>query len=82
MYFVYVIMNREGKLYIGYTSNLKRRLKEHNRKERWELVYCEVFRSESDARERERKLKQYGNAWKGLKGRIKDSLDATERLFY
>ena len=62
MYFVYEIMNGEGKLYIGYTSNLKRRLKEHNRNERWELVYCEVFRSEDDARERERILRQYGNA--------------------
>ena len=82
MYFVYVIMNREGNLYIGYTSNLKRRLKEHNLKECWELVYCEVFRSEDDARERERKLKQYGSAWEGLKRRIKDSLKATERLFY
>ena len=82
MYFVYVIMDEEGKLYIGYTSRLKRRIEEHNRDKRWELVYCEAFRSEFDAREREKKLKQYGSAWEGLKKRIRESLKATERLFY
>ena len=30
MYIVYVIVNRENKIYIGQTNNLERRLLEHN----------------------------------------------------
>jgi len=76
MYYVYVLKNRENQaLYYGYTDDLKRRLKQHNTKEKWTLVYCEIYASELDARERERKLKHYGQTRAHIKNRIKRSLE-------
>ncbi len=75
MYYVYVIKNnKKGMIYIGYTDNLKRRLKEHKDKIP-ELMYYEAYRNELDAREREGKLKQRGQAVRHLKKRIKRSLE-------
>ncbi len=74
MYYVYVIKNnKERTIYIGYTNNLKRRLKEHKSKIP-EVAYYEAYRNELDARERERRLKQRGQAVRHLKQRIKRSL--------
>jgi predicted GIY-YIG superfamily endonuclease len=42
----------------------------------WKLVYYEAYCSESDARRRERKLKDHGNAIRELKKRIGDSLES------
>ena len=74
MYFVYVLKNHSnGDLYIGYTKDLERRLLEHRRKfPKDEAIYYEAYVTDSDARERERKLKQYGSAWRGLKQRLKE----------
>ena len=80
MYYVYVICDIKGNLYIGYTNDLKRRIKEHNNGENkstkgriWKLIYCEAFLSKKDAVLREKKLKQRGQAKRYLKDRIKDS---------
>ena len=74
MYYVYVIRNRrENATYIGYTNNIERRLKEHREKDP-ELIYYEAYKNEQDARERERKLKQRGQAVRYLKQRVKRSL--------
>ena len=72
MYFVYVLRNKaNNELYIGYTNNLERRLEEHKRKfPKDELLYYEAYRDEKEARDRERKLKYHGSAWRGLKQRI------------
>ncbi|MFH1462299.1 MAG: GIY-YIG nuclease family protein [bacterium] len=71
MHYVYVIRwKRNNQLYIGYTDNLKRRIKQHERKEGLWLIYCEVYSKEKLARSRERKLKHYGSAWRALKKRI------------
>ena len=71
MYYVYAIKNLNiGNLYIGYTKNLKRRLKEHKNKKP-ELIYCEAYKSEVDAREREKKLKQYGQGYPRIEGETK-----------
>ena len=71
MYYVYVMQNvSSGKLYIGYCSNLKRRAKEHKMKKNVELVYYEAYLEEIKARDRERKLKMYGSAWRGVKKRL------------
>ncbi len=72
MYFVYVIKNfGDGETYIGYTNNLGRRLKQLKQKfPKDEFIYYEAYLYEKDARNRERKLKQYGSAWRGLKKRI------------
>ena len=75
MHYVYVLKNgKTEELYYGYTSDLDRRLKEHNKNDKWQLIYYEAYLSESDARERERKLKYYGQTRTHLKSRIKNSL--------
>ncbi len=67
MYFVYLLENKtDGSWYIGYTTNLKRRLVEHQNgygsrttslKSGWKLIYFECYLSQKDALGRERFLK-------------------------
>lgn len=79
MYYVYVLRGSSNpKYYIGYSSQLRQRLKQHNagkvtstkRGIPWQVIYYEAFGSEELAREREAKLKQRGRAWQELKKRI------------
>ena len=75
MYYVYVLKSREsGQLYYGYTNNLDRRVDEHNKSGDWELVYYEAYKAEFDARNRERRIKNYAQALTALKVRLKESL--------
>jgi len=75
MYYVYVLKDIKTKeLYYGYTNNLERRIKEHNKKQLNELIYYEAYKAEVDARDRERRLKHYAQALAALKGRLKESL--------
>ena len=75
MYYVYVLKDgKRKKLYYGYTNNLKRRLEEHKKRQMWILVYYEAYRSESNARRRERQLKHYAQALTALKTRLKEPL--------
>jgi len=75
MYYIYLIQNRTNKsLYYGYTNDLYRRLREHNKNGDWELIYYEAYRSEEDARKREGKLKDYGQSRTHLKRRLSKSL--------
>jgi len=83
MFYVYVLKSkRDSKLYIGCTSNLRRRYTEHNSglsaatKNRTPLVlvYYEAYYSFSDARRREQKLKKFKNSYTELKKRIAESL--------
>jgi len=62
MYYVYVLLNlKDKKRYIGFTSNLRRRMKEHNAgrnvstKSRLplKLIYYEAHLSKTDAVRRE-----------------------------
>ena len=74
MHYVYLIKNnRDGCTYIGYSSNLKRRLTEHKDKNP-KLLYYEAYRDEKDARSREQRLKQRGQTIRRLKERIVHSL--------
>jgi putative endonuclease len=66
LYTVYVLASlKDGKHYTGYTSDIKRRLKEHNagktastkRRSPFKLIYLEEYNSESEAKEREKILK-------------------------
>jgi len=74
MYFVYLIKGKynNDNLYIGYTSNLRRRLKEHDAGAD-DLIYYEAYKNEDDARKRELRLKKYKSAWGQLKKRIERS---------
>ncbi len=75
MYYVYVIRSKLApETYIGYTDDLRRRIREHKNKQP-ELIYYEAYKSEKDARGRERKLKQRGQGIRWLKERIKHSLE-------
>ncbi len=77
MHYVYVLKSKEdNEFYYGYTSNLERCIQEHNKDKNYELVYFEAYKSDLDARERERKLKNYGQTRTHLKNRIKRSLDS------
>ncbi|MEK7067598.1 MAG: GIY-YIG nuclease family protein [Patescibacteria group bacterium] len=84
MYFVYILKSlKSKKLYVGYTSNLYKRFKEHNLALvqstkpylPWKLVYYEAYFSEEEARHREHNLKLWANAWNQLKRRIKKSIE-------
>jgi putative endonuclease len=70
MFYVYLIQSEvDSSFYIGYTSNLELRLKQHNngetiyssRKKPWFLVYSEVFENKTLALKRERFLKKQKN---------------------
>jgi len=77
MFYVYLIrISKTGNTYIGSTNNLRRRLQEHKEKIP-ELIYYEAYKDERDAREREKKLKQRGQAVRRLKERLKHSLSST-----
>ena len=71
MHYTYILKLNNGGLYIGYTDNVERRTKEHQKSWKCDLIYYEAYNSEKLARDRERKLKYYGSAWRGLKQRIK-----------
>jgi predicted GIY-YIG superfamily endonuclease len=77
MYYVYVLSDPDsGDIYVGYSADLKARMKGHDRQEHpgWKLVYYEAYLAESDARRRERKIKHHGNAIRQIKERIQASL--------
>ena len=64
IFYVYVLLNSKTKnFYIGYTNNLKRRLKEHektnlpHRNQDFKLVFFEAFVNKKDAKKREKYLK-------------------------
>ncbi len=82
MVYLYLIQNKSGALYFGATTNLRRRIFDHNagrslatRGGEWQLVYYEAFRSEKDARDREHQIKFHGQAKRRLKQRLKNSLE-------
>ncbi len=80
MHYGYILksLKRVDELYIGYTPDLVERIKKHNagkalatkRYRPWKLVYAEIYASELDARDREKKLKQFGRVYSQLKRRI------------
>jgi hypothetical protein len=54
MYYVYIIRKcSNSELYIGFTTNLKRRFREHNTKNKCELIYYEAYKARKDAMLRE-----------------------------
>ena len=83
-YFVYITTNKSGTLYIGVTSNLKKRIWEHKNKivdgftKKYnidKLIYYEQTENVTSAIEREKQLKRFAKAFGQLKGRIKNSLE-------
>ena len=81
MYFyVYMLISKSAKpvSYVGYTNNLKNRIKLHNsgkgakftRGRKWKLIYKEKFKSKSKAISREYYIKNN----KQLRKKIKDNI--------
>jgi putative endonuclease len=66
MYYIYVIQCDIGKLYIGSTDNIEKRLDQHNqgisewtsKYHNWKLIYHEEFKTRKDALLREKFLKK------------------------
>ncbi len=82
-YFVYVLRSsKNDSLYIGCTSDLQKRLEEHNNKQNtstaryapWEVIYFEGFISKDDAYKREQSLKLHAQGLRRLKERLRDTL--------
>ncbi|NIP32922.1 GIY-YIG nuclease family protein [Candidatus Saccharibacteria bacterium] len=84
MYYFYILKSlKDGKLYKGFTNNLRRRLDEHNAgsskstksRRPFKLMYYEAFSSKEDAMRREKQMKLGAKAWAQLKRRIKNSIE-------
>ncbi|PIZ99251.1 MAG: hypothetical protein COX77_01945 [Candidatus Komeilibacteria bacterium CG_4_10_14_0_2_um_filter_37_10] len=79
MYHVYILLDANGKKYIGYSNDLKRRLWEHQngksfytrRLEDVKIYYYESYSNKDLARAREKNLKKYGSSYHGLLKRLK-----------
>jgi len=83
MYYVYILRSKkDGRLYVGSTNDLRRRLAEHsegkNNSTRYrlplDLIYYEAYQSQADARIRESRLKKSAGARTALKRRLRTSL--------
>jgi len=83
MFHVYIIRSKKaGSIDIGYTADLKRRIKEHNNSDNQstkgkipvELVYYEAYKSIKDAKYQESNLKRFAKSYQQLKRRVKNSL--------
>jgi putative endonuclease len=77
--YVYLLRSlRDGKFYVGWTTDLRRRINEHNSrlvkstKSRtpFELMYYEAYRDAELAKSRERSLKHNPNMLRLLKRRL------------
>lgn len=83
LYYIYILHSKkDGKLYIGYADDLRKRINKHNRgsvrstKDRrpLELIHYEAYRRELDAKRREKYLKG-GKGHRELKVQLKDILE-------
>ncbi len=79
MHYVYLLESEtSGERYIGYTADLRDRLKRHNRnstvstanKGPWRLIYYEAYLVKKDALGREKFLKS-GSGWHFLKKQLR-----------
>ena len=83
MYYVYILRSiRSGKLYTGFSKNLRNRLAKHKAKGvqttkrfgKIELVFYEAYKCEGDVRRREKYLKTTKGK-RALRLMLKDCLD-------
>jgi len=83
-FYIYVLQSEKDKsIYIGYSNDLKRRFEEHNKglcpstknKAPFRIAAYEAYSSETDARTRERRLKQFKNAYRELLKRIDSCIE-------
>lgn len=65
-YYIYILESlKNNSLYVGYTNNIKKRLREHNcglnfstkPYQPWHIIHIEAYRNEKDVKRREKYLK-------------------------
>ena len=80
MYYTHILQSQKNKsLYIGYTTDLKKRFKEHNGGKSaatkpfrpYKLICYETFLNKLDAKKREEYLKS-GWGWRSIKKLLKN----------
>ncbi len=85
MHYVYLLQSLKNKsLYVGCTSDLQRRLIDHNRGDSyhtkkympWKLIYYECYGSKLDAYQREKSLKLHAQGLRRLRERLRNTLSA------
>ena len=90
MFYSYVLISqKDGKLYIGSTSDLKKRFEKHNsglvtatkHRRPLQLIYYEAFLHDRDARRRETFLKG-GKGHEELKILLQDSFKKVKYKFF
>jgi putative endonuclease len=78
VYYVYILQSLKDKsLYVGYSSDLKNRLRKHNSqqvpstkdKTPFKLIYYEAYSNRKDATGREKFLKS-GGGWRFIKKQL------------
>ena len=82
MYYVYVLKMSNNQLYIGFTNDIRKRIKEHKEAKVFttrkflpiKLIYYECYLSHQDAKERESMIKKFGSSYSHLKHRIRNSI--------
>ncbi len=82
MFYVYILQSKKNKsLYIGYTTDLKKRFEEHNNGESlatkpfrpYTLIFYEAFKNKKDAMAREEYLKS-GWGFRSIKKMLRNYL--------
>ena len=86
MCYTYILISeKDDKFYVGYTDNLKRRIKQHNNgdvestkyRRPLKLIYYEICLNQKDAIHREKYLKTtYGKRY--IQNRLKNHLERNE----
>jgi len=83
MNYLYILKSlKDNNFYIGSTTDLKRRFQEHTKglvvstknRRPLELIYYEAYKSEKDARNREKNLKLKSRAYSQLRKRLINSI--------
>lgn len=73
-WYVYVLLCDQKTFYVGITTNLAKRIKQHKTKSSFftkkfsdiRLVYCELYQSEHEAAKREKQIKGWSRAKKQM----------------
>lgn len=88
MYHVHIIESLpSGSWYIGYATDLNRRISEHNCHKNistaalsnWKLIYYETYLHKMDARGREKFLKS-GSGWRFLKKQLSHYMNERSKI--
>lgn len=83
MYYFYILQSlKNQKLYLGYTSDLRKRLKSHNQKQNkasksnapFELIFYSGFKNQIDALECEKYFKTTAG-WKRIHSMLNNTLE-------